>query len=426
MARQKSSSSFLVDYYIFWINDRDYSWPVLGYNLEIGIKKNLLRKNCLNFIFVILLYGSNLPLFSSSNSKDLNNRFALTTEFLENLPTNDYILGSGDVLNVIVTRDLPELTTRNIVIDGEGTIIIPRLNRIFVEGLTINELIKLLNEAFQKYVKYPNVEVIVSKYRPINVFVEGEVVTPGLQTLRGAFNLEDSIGANFNFDNEQINKKPPNTYSIKRPGQLSFFPTVFDAIRQSGGITEYSDLSNIKVIRKNKISEGGGKITTTLNFKDLLYSGKNTQNIRIYDGDIIKIRKLKGENINMIGNAILSNLNPRYIEVFVAGRVNFPGYVRLSRAGVLTDAIDMAGGAKILKGPLTFIRFNSDGSVDKRKFNYRKNAKRGSFKNPVLNSGDLIIIGGGLLTAMTQVTKEFTSPFVGIYSTYSIFEAILD
>ena len=388
----------------------------------------MLRKIWLNFIFVILLYGSNLPAFSSLNSKDVNNRLTLTTEFLENLPTNDYILGPGDKLNIIVTRDLPELTTKNIIIDGEGTIIIPRLNRIFVKGLTVNELTTLLNEAFQKYIKYPKVEVIVSGYRPINVFVEGEVVTPGLQTLRGSFSLDDSIGSIVNLENEQIisERKLPYTTLSKRPGQLSFFPSVFDAIRQSGGITEYTDLSNIKVIRKNKISDGGGKISTTLNFKDLLYSGKNTQNIRIYDGDIIKIGKLKGKNINMIGNAILSNLNPRYIDVFVAGRVNFPGYVKLSRAGVLSDAIDMAGGVKVLKGPLTFIRFNSDGSIDKRKFNYRKNAKRGSFKNPVLNSGDLIIVGEGLLSTISQVTKEFTSPFVGIYSTYSIFDAILD
>ena len=86
----------------------------------------------------------------------------------------------------------------------------------------------------------------------------------------------------------------------------------------------------------------------------------------------------------------------------------------------------MAGGAKVFKGPLTFIRFNNDGSVDKRKFRYRKNARRGSFKNPVLNSGDLVIVGESLFSVVTEVTREFTSPFVGIYSTYSLFDEILD
>ena len=41
----------------------------------------------------------------------------------------------------------------------------------------------------------------------------------------------------------------------------SYFPTLFDAIQNSGGINEYSDLSSIKIIRKNSLSKGGGLIT---------------------------------------------------------------------------------------------------------------------------------------------------------------------
>ena len=35
---------------------------------------------------------------------------------------------------------------------------------------------------------------------------------------------------------------------------------LFDVISKSGGITPYSDLENIKVVRKNSISNGSGKI----------------------------------------------------------------------------------------------------------------------------------------------------------------------
>ena len=387
----------------------------------------MLKKIWLYFIFIIFIFGNNLPLISSSNNKDINNNSTLTTDYLKNIPANDYILGSGDELEITISRDLPELDKLNLIIDGEGTIILPRIKRIFVKGLTVNELIILLNESFKKYLKYPSVEVVVSEYRPINVFVEGEVVTPGLQTLKGAFTLEDSVPEPIKFE-DQFNSNSKASFSnlSNRPGRLSFFPTVFDAIRQSGGITEYSNLSNIQVIRKNKISDGGGKITTKLNLKDLIYSGKNNQNIRIYDGDIISLSKLNVPNSNTLGKAIFSNLNPRFVEVFVAGRVNFPGYIRLSRAGVLTDAVDMAGGAKVLKGPLTFIRFNNDGSVDKRKFRYRKNVKRGSFKNPTLNNGDLIIVGESAFSVISQITREFTKPFAGIYSTYALFEAVSD
>ena len=67
------------------------------------------------------------------------------------------------------------------------------------------------------------------------------------------------------------------------------------------------------------------------------------------------------------------------------------------KASVLSDAIDMAGGTKALKGPIRFVRFNNDGTVDKRKFSYRPSAKRGSYKNPKLRNGDLIVVGTSLL-----------------------------
>ena len=43
-----------------------------------------------------------------------------------------------------------------------------------------------------------------------------------------------------------------------------------DAIRESGGITEYTDLSNIEIIRKDTISNGGGRIKALLNLEDIM------------------------------------------------------------------------------------------------------------------------------------------------------------
>ena len=50
---------------------------------------------------------------------------------------------------------------------------------------------------------------------------------------------------------------------LSNPGNA--FPTVFDAIKSAGGITTYSDLSSIEIIRKNSISNGGGKIKKNVN-----------------------------------------------------------------------------------------------------------------------------------------------------------------
>ncbi len=371
------------------------------------------------YIFLFIIFN-NLSLLKSYSSEIEIDR-KLSVEFLDQLPTNDYIVGPGDTLNVVVSRDLG--ISDKVTIDGEGTINLPRLERVYVSGLTINELNLLLNKAYLKFIKFPNVETFVSNYRPVRVFVNGEVVNPGLQTLSGSLSLSrDKGSANIDLFQTNNNKSTSiNTFG----GTNYYFPTVFDAIRASGGITKYTDLRNVQIIRKDTISNGSGKKTTTLNFEKVLISGDNSQNLRIYDSDIIILKKTSESNTKLLAKAILSNLNPRFINVFVSGRVNRPGQQTVSRASVLSDAIDMAGGAKVLRGPVTFIRFNSDGTIDKRKIRLTQ-SRRGQFNNPNLRDGDLILVGHNILTSTNEVLSEMTTPFTGILSTYGLIKAVSD
>ncbi len=374
--------------------------------------------------FFLIIAGFNNSHFFAANEIK-SNKSNISTDYLQKMPNNDYIIGTGDQLNIIVSRFYPELTSRPVV-DGEGTIYIPKLKRIYVEGLTINELNNLLNKAYLEFVKYPDAEVEIFSYRPIRVFVQGEVENPGLQVINGSYSLGNIINKNLGlqdsikFENEITN---PNDDNLK---DKPFFPTVFDAIRSSGGITQFSDLSSIQVIRKNNLSDGGGKIQTTINFQDVLLTGDNSQNIRLYDGDIIRVKKSKQSNLVILQKSISSRLSPKFLNVFVTGRVNRPGNTTVSKASTLVDAIDIAGGAKVIKGPITFLRFNNDGTIDNRKFPLRKRSQRGSYKNPYLRNGDLIIVGESFLTQSNQIINEFTSPFVGIFSTYGLIKAISD
>ncbi len=359
-------------------------------------------------------------LSETQNKNDNISQTKLDPSYLNFSPKTDYIIGPGDVLNIVISREYPELTAASQLVDGEGTIYLSRLNRVYVLGLTLNELNQILNEAYKKFVKYPSVEVTVSDYRQIRVFVDGEVESPGLRRLDGSATLAPG-----NIGGRLVNARPVDFTNSKPSGmQNTFFPTVFDAIRESGGITEYSDLSNIQLIRQNNLSSGGGKITTNLDLSSLLESGDNSQNIRIYDSDIIKVNRSKKPNKKLLTKAILSNLNAQFLQVSVLGRVNIPGTTKVSKASALNDAIDMAGGTKVMKGPATFLRFNNDGSIDKRKFGLSKRAKRGSYKNPLLRNGDLIMVGESALTATNQALTEIFAPFVGIYSTYGIIKAI--
>ena len=161
----------------------------IDYFNSLKIKfSNLL--SCLTFLVTLIFYDFGV-VFASQTLEE-NNKTELTTSYLKNLPLSDYILGPGDTIKINVSRDYPELETI-VKIGREGTIYLPKIKRVYIGGLTINELNELLTKAFLEYVKFPSIEVEVLNYRPIRVYVDGEVENPGLQTIGGAYSLNSSI-----------------------------------------------------------------------------------------------------------------------------------------------------------------------------------------------------------------------------------------
>ena len=93
-----------------------------------------------------------------------------------------YILGPGDALQIELL-DLPELSG-NFSIGPDGTLYLPRLRALYVEGLTVEELRTFLTQQFRTYVRDPQIYIRPVKYRPVRVYVGGEVKLPGYYTLR--------------------------------------------------------------------------------------------------------------------------------------------------------------------------------------------------------------------------------------------------
>ena len=133
-----------------------------------------------------------------------------------------------------------------------------------------------------------------------------------------------------------------------------FFPTLVDVIKKAGGLTENADASKVTIIRKDNLSNGGGYITTTVNLLNAINGDDTSQNLRVLDGDKIKLSYSKEPIISQIRKSIKSNLNPRFINVYVGGRVENPGQIKINNSAVLTDAILLSGGTKVLKGPVFF------------------------------------------------------------------------
>jgi len=88
-----------------------------------------------------------------------------------------YLLGVGDELEVSVLGQ-PALS-RMVKVRPDGNISSPGVGTIFVLGRSPEEVGQEIEQALAKYLRYPQVELLVSNYGTHRVFVMGEVFVPG-------------------------------------------------------------------------------------------------------------------------------------------------------------------------------------------------------------------------------------------------------
>ena len=347
-----------------------------------------------------------------------------------------YILGPGDGLQIELL-DLPELSGE-FSIGLDGTIYLPRLRALYVEGLTVEELRTFLTQQFGTYVRDPQVYVRPVAYRPTRVYVGGEVARPGYYTIRGAELVKNltfgSQQQRFAVSNSGAGRARPSSLSLDHSTSASGrsahqseqlpAPTLFDALQAARGVTPFSQLDTVRVTRKRPVSQGGGKIQTKVNFLRLISDGDEEVNIRLYDGDAIFVPKSDDVLRDQLLAASRTNLSPDFIEVFVSGRVSEPGPQQLPQGASLNQAIASAGGIKMLRGKVEFLRFTQEGSTDRRIFAHTPQAKAGHYRNPVLMPGDVVRVNESLVSASLEILNEITAPAVGFYSVYSIFKDI--
>ena len=390
----------------------------------LGLKFSKIYINQISLILTI--FSFNYPVFSeiennlenNRNELNKNNTNTLTTNYFNRYPSNDYIIGSGDTISINVSDIYPELS-KVVKIDYQGKIDLPQLKKLYVAGLTLEELNNLLEQKYLSFINYPDVSSEIIDYRPIRVLVQGEVNKPGILSLKGALASVES--PNFNLVNP-LSSGISNTPNSK----LNFFPTLFDVIQKSGGITQNSNLNEVQIIRKDTISNGGGYKSTTINFENI-FNGDFSTNVRIYDGDQIIVKKSLNPDFKAFSKAISSNLNSQTINVRVSGKLaknGTGGSFELPRVSTLNDALFVSGGVHPLKGPIKLIRFNRDGTIERRNLRFNPNAKRGSYKNPYLQDFDVVFVSDSIFSTTSTVLGEIISPFSQALSAYAIIEAL--
>lgn len=357
-------------------------------------------KNIAKFIFIFFLLN-NLNI-------DASTRYSFSKEdngSIENNIKSQYLIGHGDQLK-IEFYDL-KIYSGFYSINRDGFIDLPEIGSFYVEDLTIEELNKILTEEYKKYIINPIIKINLVEYRPITIYISGEVRSPGIYTLKGN---------NLNIPS----RNETGIISFRQNIINNFDIRLYDALKLAKGLNNYADLSNIEIIRKNSKSQGGGKISTKIDLLSTLTKGDLSQNIRLYDGDFIFIPKSQ----NIIKEQLLAinnlNINPEKITVYITGNVVESGDFILNKGTSLTQAIASTGGKKLLTGNIEFLRFNDDGSIKKYKFKYNENAKISSRNNPILMDGDIINVNRTLFGETTEIIKEVGKPVFSLYGIYNI------
>jgi polysaccharide export outer membrane protein len=248
-----------------------------------------------------------------------------------------YRIGPGDLIEIKVF-EVDELN-QTVRVSEDGSITLPLLGRVPVEGLTQEGAVQRITDLLQaKYVKNPQVTIFIKEYRNQQVSVIGAVEKAGSYEIVGRKNL-------------------------------------LQIISMAGG---FSDNRSDKIFI---LREGPDGVTSTIpiDLTDLLVNGNQTLNIPIEPNDVISVP------VN------------REFKVFVMGRVTKPGAVtaKLSDGITLFQAIADAGGLAEGARPsgVTVTRKGKGGQEQKFRINF-KDVIKGKKKDFPLQEGDIVHVPG--------------------------------
>ena len=313
-----------------------------------------------------------------------------------------YLIGPGDILGLALF-DAPEFSGDYSVFN-DGTISLPLIGTVYVSNLSIRQVSKIIEEKYRDQLLRPELHLTVKVPRPILVSVIGEIERPGIYSLT---KREESMLAG----GPQITNNG--------------LPTVVDAIQKAGGITQTANLTEVVVIRK--VSGSGNELKkTNINLLDLIFEGDHTQNLFLFDGDIIKLKKANEMSPDTIKVA-RANLSPSTIKVSVIGQVKEPGLINLSANTPLVQAVLSAGGPiawKANKANITLIRVNQNGTVTKKRYKINLNNNASYEKNPPLKNNDIVLVNSSAINKLSSGLGAVTEPVSSLVTAITLFKLI--
>lgn len=242
---------------------------------------------------------------------------AVSTSSVSSL--NDvYLLGPGDLITIDVFN-VPEYSGEQRVL-ANGNVNLPAVGQLSVNGLTLAQAEQAISEKYRGEVRYPQITVNLLTPRQLRIALSGEIYTPGQYTL-----------------------------PIDNDGQ---FPSLVEAIKLAGGITQAADLRRVEIQRR---VENGGTQRVVSDLAALLTQGDLAQDFPLRDGDSITITQMDEIDVQMSRQIALSNIGSdeqEAISVAVVGEVFRPGtYNYASRATSGQSGVGNNADANIVQQP---------------------------------------------------------------------------
>jgi len=254
-------------------------------------------------------------------------------------PDEDYRIGARDVIEIRVD-DAPELSVTTSV-NADGTFLMPYLKRVKAISKTPEELSREIADGLRgRYLKDPNVIVLVKQFYSRSFFILGAVKKPGVYQIEGRPQLlrlitlaggpAESHGS-VAFIIREIKKKettsPSDSATTKSTPNSDQTTTNTSSDPASADEPEY----DIKMVNINGM------------FKGLGLGGKDSY---LEPGDIVNI--------------------PQADVFYVAGEVNAPGSFPLSEGTTLRQAIALSQGTTMNAALGSGVIFRQDASTGKR------------------------------------------------------------